>query len=664
MHSVIWFCVLAQTSRTSWGNKNLGNIRIREFVHNPGIRVEVLRGESGDWDTKTATQLWWTLRECNNHFNSKIGLFPCVHVPRLCTLESEWQERMLCGSHSTHRSWKHDIAFLPLTDNDMIISKMPHDYVICRNSSWPSYVDSTNINLTNWEYSPYKVGRPCSHCSLPHFFFVTVLRQKAGMVRRTARSQNTWTTRFNKFGKYQQSACKMAFLIHQNEIHSEKHELRGTYAWNSFDGWHELDINGNSKIPTIISRGGENAYMRTSFRHDLSRTVTDERSTTQTCVVLILARLHGQETHVRPHHDSWFNKSKRWSNARSAPWPTTENLKKTRIKWWRPENGHMISKTVPQQLGKPKHKQCSWHFCPCKFRMNQERDDVFCGGHSEPQNESLSSSCDVEVDVRGFPPLCRFSRQSDSWWRCLSTGRAWKCAWCTGCSWSGSCCIGRAAFPCVVVNGRVNEENDVLVVNGKWDNNKRWDVCNTRDRFFSSAQRWNAIRVTWVKRVVCVPRLWTNCTQMCVVSGCPVYMWILSCGPLEHNVMWKKILIFPWTSSSLLTSFSFCLVTCGVISLRFRPIENTCSLAMRLEFEWGLKSNGRARWYVVLHKWFKSSCDLVRFGCSCSCVSPCCAWWTNGHQRVVSDEEKASTHHCKSFFTIILKIDSLIEFVE
>ena len=33
-----------------------------------------------------------------------------------------------------------------------------------------------------------------------------------------------------------------------------------------------------------------------------------------------------------------------------------------------------------------------------------------------------------------------------------------------------------------------------------------------------------AIRVTWAKRVRCVPRLWTDCTaQVCVVSGCPVY---------------------------------------------------------------------------------------------------------------------------------------------
>ena len=48
---------------------------------------------------------------------------------------------------------------------------------------------------------------------------------------------------------------------------------------------------------------------------------------------------------------------------------------------------------------------------------------------------------------------------------------------------------------------------------------------NQMTRLCSGAQRCNAIRVTWAKLVVCVPRLWTDCAaQMCVVSGCPVYM--------------------------------------------------------------------------------------------------------------------------------------------
>ena len=37
-------------------------------------------------------------------------------------------------------------------------------------------------------------------------------------------------------------------------------------------------------------------------------------------------------------------------------------------------------------------------------------------------------------EVRGIPPLCKFSRQSDYWWRNLSTEGAWRCAGCTECS--------------------------------------------------------------------------------------------------------------------------------------------------------------------------------------------------------------------------------------
>ena len=50
----------------------------------------------------------------------------------------------------------------------------------------------------------------------------------------------------------------------------------------------------------------------------------------------------------------------------------------------------------------------------------------------------------MENVFRGFPPLCWFSRQS---------GR--------------SCCPDCSACSGVVVEGRVNEEEDVLVVHGK-----------------------------------------------------------------------------------------------------------------------------------------------------------------------------------------------------
>ena len=82
------------------------------------------------------------------------------------------------------------------------------------------------------------------------------------------------------------------------------------------------------------------------------------------------------------------------------------------------------------------------------------------------------------VVVRGCPPLCKFSRQSDSWWRSLSIGWAWRCAWCTGRSRSCSCCTDCAACSCVV-EGRVNEEDEVLEVKGRWVN-QGWDMEKTR----------------------------------------------------------------------------------------------------------------------------------------------------------------------------------------
>ena len=106
------------------------------------------------------------------------------------------------------------------------------------------------------------------------------------------------------------------------------------------------------------------------------------------------------------------------------------------------------------------------------------------------------------VVVRWCPPLCKSSRQSDSWWRCLSTEVAWRCAWCTVCSRSGSCCTGRAACSGVVVEGRVNEEDDVLEVKGKVRQPTR--VRHVQHQVtdpFQAHKDDTAIRVTWAKRV-------------------------------------------------------------------------------------------------------------------------------------------------------------------
>ena len=90
--------------------------------------------------------------------------------------------------------------------------------------------------------------------------------------------------------------------------------------------------------------------------------------------------------------------------------------------------------------------------------------------------DSLNQWCNAQwvhtsvgVVVRGFPPL-RSSRQSDSWWRNLSTEGAWRCAWCTGCSRSCSCCTD------VLVSLK---EDEVLVVKGRWGN-QGWDMKHTR----------------------------------------------------------------------------------------------------------------------------------------------------------------------------------------
>ena len=59
-----------------------------------------------------------------------------------------------------------------------------------------------------------------------------------------------------------------------------------------------------------------------------------------------------------------------------------------------------------------------------------------------------------------------------------ATCRLRECAWCTGCSRSCSGCTdGAACFS--VIEGRANEEVEVLVVRSKWDN-QGWDMENTR----------------------------------------------------------------------------------------------------------------------------------------------------------------------------------------
>ena len=108
-----------------------------------------------------------------------------------------------------------------------------------------------------------------------------------------------------------------------------------------------------------------------------------------------------------------------------------------------------------------------------------------------------------------------------SWWRNLSTEVAWRCAWCTGCSRSCSCCTDCAACSCVA-EGRVNEEDEVLVVKGKWDN-QGWDMEHTRwlDSFQAHKDD-NAILEPSALRVrsALVNKLY--CTDVCC-EWCTVY---------------------------------------------------------------------------------------------------------------------------------------------
>ena len=78
-------------------------------------------------------------------------------------------------------------------------------------------------------------------------------------------------------------------------------------------------------------------------------------------------------------------------------------------------------------------------------------------------------------------------------WRRLSTGKSWRGWWCTGCSWSRSCCPDCSEVSGVVEKRRDNEENDVLVVNSSWESKIGRDMCGPDDRFFSSAPTCYAI---------------------------------------------------------------------------------------------------------------------------------------------------------------------------
>ena len=119
------------------------------------------------------------------------------------------------------------------------------------------------------------------------------------------------------------------------------------------------------------------------------------------------------------------------------------------------------------------------------------------GWYSTIAPNGITGPSNVGVVVRGFPPLCRFSRQSDSWWRCLSTG----------CSWRWSCWTDRAACSCVAVEGRVNEEDDALVVNGKWENNKcadqMTDSCQAHKDDMQFLSQARAMRSALLNRLYC-----------------------------------------------------------------------------------------------------------------------------------------------------------------
>ena len=70
----------------------------------------------------------------------------------------------------------------------------------------------------------------------------------------------------------------------------------------------------------------------------------------------------------------------------------------------------------------------------------------------------------VKNVLRGFPPLCRFSVLDGAACRLGGLGEVDDVRSVLGVA---PCCTDLAAWFCVVVEGRENEEDDVLVVRGK-----------------------------------------------------------------------------------------------------------------------------------------------------------------------------------------------------
>ena len=75
---------------------------------------------------------------------------------------------------------------------------------------------------------------------------------------------------------------------------------------------------------------------------------------------------------------------------------------------------------------------------------------------------------------------------------------------------------------CVV--GWVGEEEEVLMEEGAWENNHGWDMRHTRWQHLFWRTKMTMQFLSQAHQL-CGARLWTNCTtQMCLVSGCPVYV--------------------------------------------------------------------------------------------------------------------------------------------
>ena len=205
----------------------------------------------------------------------------------------------------------------------------------------------------------------------------------------------------------------------------------------------------------------------------------------------------------------------------------------------------------------------------------------------------------VGAVVRGFPPLCRFSRQSDSWWRCVSTGRAWRCHDELGVLGRWPCCTGCAACSCVVVEGRVT--------------GRRWWARSDREvreqqrvrhvrhqmiRLFSGAQRWHCnpcdlsqargVRSALVNRLCCTDVFceWVSCPHA------PSLFWNSSKKPKSPPFLrWCRLPLAPtrlplrsrplwsWRWRSLLAGFPVALCSTAIqfeidIVIEFSPPSN------------------------------------------------------------------------------------------